>query len=112
MVDHGTSEQSSFEQDLRPDPAAQGQAALLLLESLIHSLLDNGSLTKAQAIVAIESALEVKEDSAAAEKEPTAVRVKSIALLTAMRNSIRAHAGRDEQVAADSSDDEADPAGD
>ena len=46
----------SFGDDRHPEPDAQGQAALLLIESLIHSLLDNGALTKPQALEAIESA--------------------------------------------------------
>jgi hypothetical protein len=85
---------SSFHQDRSPTPGAQGQAALLLVESLIHSLLDNGALTKYQAIEAIENALQVKEDSADELKEPSKTLRRSVTLLTNMQNSIRAHSGR------------------
>lgn len=87
-------EDSSFGRDPHPEPSAQGQAALLLTESLIHSLLDNGALTKAQALEAIRSALEVKEESAQDEKEPQVIHRKSVQLLTDMRQSIEAHSGR------------------
>ena len=82
---------SSFSQDREPDAGAQAQAALLLLESLIHGLIDNGTLTKAQAAEAIRDAMEVKAASAAEEKEPAATLNKSIMLLSNMLHSIDAH---------------------
>lgn len=85
---------SSFGQDRDPLPPAQGQAALLLLESLIHSLLDNGTLTKAQAIRAIDIAFEIKQESAAEAKEPAATLNKSLMLLNNMKRSLEAHTGR------------------
>ena len=69
-------------------------ARKLLIESVIHSLLDNGALTKDQALEAIRSALEVKEESAANNKEPANVLKKSLRLLTDMQASIGAHSGR------------------
>lgn len=94
MTNTTPSEDSSFGDDRSPDPNAQGQAALLLIESLIHSLIDNGALTKVQAIEAINCAFEVKEESAGEEKEPTSTLRRSLALLSGMRNSIAAHSGR------------------
>jgi len=90
---------SSFGDDRHPQPDAQGQAALLLIESLIHSLLDNGALTKPQALEAIESAMQVKEESAAEGKEPTKTLKKSLSLLINMQNSIQAHSGRYDEEA-------------
>ena len=84
---------SAFSEDRRPNGAAQAQAALLLLESLIHSLIDNGSLTKEQALEAIGSAFEVKQESESDEKEPDALRRHSLAILSSMRSSISAHSG-------------------
>jgi len=81
---------SSFAEDAHPDPAAQAQAALLLVESLIHSLLDNGGLTRDQALQAIDSAHEVKEESVGAGKEPIGTLNKSLAILAGMRRSIAA----------------------
>ena len=81
---------SAFPEDPHPDPKAQAQAALLLLESLIHSLLDNGTLSRAQVLAAIDSAHEVKAESAAAGKEPVATLNKSLAIFASMRRSIAA----------------------
>lgn len=75
-------------------PGAQRQAALLLVESLIHSLIDNGTLTQEQALEAIDSAAEVKEDSASEEKEPARTLRRSLSLRKDMRASIEAKAGR------------------
>jgi len=81
---------SSFAEDAHPDPGAQAQAALLLVESLIHSLLDNGALTHDQALQAIDSAHEVKAESIDAGKEPIDTLNKSLAILASMRRSIAA----------------------
>ncbi|WP_174275052.1 hypothetical protein [Sphingomonas bacterium] len=93
MANETSAADSSFSEDPSPMPEAQGQAALLLLESLIHSLLDNGGLTKDQAIEAIDSAMQVKEASIDEHKEDERVSRKSLTLLTSMQNSIQAHSG-------------------
>jgi hypothetical protein len=80
--------------DGAPLPEAQGQAALLLVESLIHCLIDNGALTRAQAMEAIEDAAEVKVDNAGEGKEPGETLRKSIALLRQIQISIEGSAGR------------------
>lgn len=94
MANESSAEDSSFSSDTHPLPDAQGQAALLLIESLIHSLLDNGALTKEQALEAIGSAMDVKEESAGARKEAERTLRKSLSLLTNMKLSIDAHSGR------------------
>lgn len=83
----------SFKDDPHPDGPAQAQAALLLLESLIHTLLDQGVLTKAQVLDAIATAHEVKDESAAEFKEPPERLRRSLALLANMHTSIEAHRG-------------------
>lgn len=94
MTNQTSAADSSFHNDAQPQGEAQAQAALLLIESLIHSLLDNGALTKAQAMEAIDSAAEVKAESASEEKEPERVLRKSLSLLKSMRESISSHGGR------------------
>lgn len=94
MTNPTSAEDSSFHKDASPSPDAQGQAALLLIESLIHSLIDNGALTQEQAIEALDSAMEVKEDSASEEKEPAKTLRRSLSLLQDMRASIEAKVGR------------------
>lgn len=46
----------------RAEPDAHGQAALLLTESLVHSLLGKASLTNAEAIEVIETAQDVMSE--------------------------------------------------
>ena len=99
MTNETSPTDSSFSEDRNPLPDAQGQAALLLVESLIHSLLDNGALTKPQALEAVESAMQVKGDSAGDRKEPPRTLRKSLSLLTAMQLSIEAHSGRYDDTA-------------
>lgn len=94
MTNETPTADSSFGKDRHPSPDAQGQAALLLIESLIHSLLDNGALTKDQALEAIGSAMQVKEESASEEKEPSGTLRRSLGLLINMEQSITAHSGR------------------
>lgn len=94
MTNDTSTADSSFGKDRHPSPDAQGQAALLLIESLIHSLLDNGALTKHQALEAINSAMEVKEESASEGKEPSETLRRSLGLLINMERSITAHSGR------------------
>lgn len=84
---------SAFRQDHAPQGDAQAQAALLLVESLIHTLIDNGTLSKAQALGAVESAFDVKEESVDEGKEPPDTLRRSLALLSTIRNSIEAHSG-------------------
>ena len=94
MTNTNSTRDSSFGDDPHPQPAAQGQAALLLIESLIHSLLDNGALTKLQALEAVESAMQVKEESSGDGKEPRSTVQKSLGLLVSMQRSLEAHSGR------------------
>ncbi|WP_267387381.1 hypothetical protein [Sphingomonas sp. GC_Shp_3] len=91
MMNQTPTADSSFKSDRQPSGDAQAQASLLLVESLVHSLLDNGALSKAQALEAIDSAYTVKEESAKDEKELAATLRHSLALLEKMRNSINAH---------------------
>ena len=94
MSNDTPSEDFSFGADTKPMGDAQGQAALLLVESLIHSLLDNGTLTKDQVLDAITSATQVKEESASEHKESERTLRRSLTLLTNMHASIEAHRGR------------------
>lgn len=48
----------------RPEPDAYGQAALLLSESILHALIDAGTLTLAQANDAVRIACELKAELA------------------------------------------------
>jgi hypothetical protein len=72
------------------EPDAHGQAALLLSESVLHALVDNATLTNAEAIDIIEIAAEVKQEVAAATGESKGRMHESLDLLSKMAGSFRA----------------------
>jgi hypothetical protein len=69
------------------EPDAHGQAALLLTESLIHTLVENSAITNGQAIEVIRTAAEVKVEVATAAHESTGRMQESLALLSKMASS-------------------------
>ena len=69
------------------EPDAHGQAALLLTESLIHTLVDNSAITNVQAIELIRIAAEVKVEVATAAHESNGRMQESLALLSKMASS-------------------------
>lgn len=72
-----------------PEPDAHGQAAMLLVESLIHGLVGRSVLSAADAVEIVEVAAEVKADMAIDIGEtPEALR-RSLNLLTAVSDSLR-----------------------
>jgi hypothetical protein len=64
-----------------------GRAALLLVESLIHALVEKAVLTRAEAIEVIDIAVDVEEELALAELSPGAPLRKS--LLAPLASSFR-----------------------
>lgn len=69
------------------EPDAHGQAALLLTESLIHMLVECGSITNTQAVEVVQVAAEVKVEVATSAGE-SAKRIKeSLDLLAKMQSS-------------------------
>jgi hypothetical protein len=69
------------------EPDAHGQAALLLTESLIHTLVENSAITNDQAIEVIRIAAEVKVEVATAAHESNGRMQESLALLSKMASS-------------------------
>ena len=72
------------------EPDAHGQAALLLTESLIHTLVDAAVLTTADAVQIVRSAAEVKVEVAMAAMESDTRMRESLKLLDRMRRSFEA----------------------
>ena len=65
-----TTNDNNFEQGTIPSvPDAHGAAALLLVESLIHSLCEHAVLNTSQAVAIVERAVEVQYDLAIAADE-------------------------------------------
>jgi hypothetical protein len=72
------------------EPDAHGQAALLLTESLIHTLVENSTITNVEAIELIRTAAEVKVEVATAAHESDRRMKESLALLSKMESSFEA----------------------
>jgi hypothetical protein len=73
--------------ELKNEPDAHGQAALLLTESLIHMLVDSQILSLRQALEVIQIAAEVKSEVAAAAGESNDRMNASLALLRGISRS-------------------------
>lgn len=73
---------------LRPD--AHGQAALLLVESLVHGLIARRVITVADAVEIVDVAAEVTADLGIDRGDPPARRRCSMHLLNAVSSSLRA----------------------
>ena len=73
--------------NLTPDP--HGQAALMLCESLMVLLVEEGILRKEQCIEAVEGVVEVKQEIAGTS-ESVVVSMASISLLRAVAQSVSA----------------------
>jgi hypothetical protein len=71
-----------------PAPDPHGQAALLLVESLMHVLVEAGVLTIRQAVDAAVTAAEVKDDIADAGGEPKVLAELSRMLLVNIAASL------------------------
>jgi len=70
-------------------PDAHGQAAVLLVESLIHGLVARSILSVADAIEIVDIAAEVKLDIAEEMGDSPATMRKSLGILGAMSDSLK-----------------------
>lgn len=74
------------------EPDAHGQAALLLVESLIHDLVGRSVISVQEAIDIVEVAAEVKAEVAADLGDSPATMRHSLALLESIGRSLRGDA--------------------
>jgi nucleoside-diphosphate-sugar epimerase len=72
----------------RRDPDAHGQAAMLLVESLIHGLIARSFISTEDAIEIISVAAEVKEEVAYDLGDSPATMRKSLTILESIRGSL------------------------
>jgi hypothetical protein len=77
------------------EPDAHGQAALLLTESLVHTLVGKHILTNRDAIDLIQVAADVKVEVATAAGESETRMRESLALLSKMAESFKADAAEE-----------------
>ncbi|QNE05949.1 hypothetical protein [Croceicoccus marinus] len=68
---------------------ANGQAAVLLVESLIHALVARAIITAADAVEVIEVAFDVIEEMSAEEGDRTPAMDRSLAVLSAIHKSLK-----------------------
>ena len=78
-------------QAARVEPDAHGQAALLLVESILHILVETTTLTSSEALAAVQTAAEVKFEVASATGETIGRMKQSLALLEAIGSSFEAY---------------------
>jgi len=71
------------------EPDAHGQAAILLVESLIHGLVERSIISTGDAIDIVEAAAEVKVDIATDIGESEGTMLRSLNLLTGISDSLR-----------------------
>ena len=69
-------------------PDAMGQAALLLVESLVHGLIARKLITVADAVDIVEVATEVKEEKAVELGDDKATMERSLTLLGSIHRSL------------------------
>lgn len=71
------------------EPDAHGQAAILLVESLIHGLVERSIISTGDAIDIVEAAAEVKVDIATDIGESAGTMQRSLDLLTGISDSLQ-----------------------
>lgn len=69
-------------------PDAHGQAAMLLVESLVHGLIERSVLTVADAVEIVETAAHVKEEVASELGDSPANLRKSLTILETLMASL------------------------
>jgi len=74
--------------DARREPDAHGQAAMLLVESLIHGLIARSAISVVDAIEIVEVAVEVKAEIAADLGESLATLDRSLTILRSISMSL------------------------
>jgi hypothetical protein len=76
----------------RPEPDAHGQAAMLLVESLIHGLIARSVISTEEAIEIVDVAAEIKAEVAADLGDSPATMQHSLALLASISQSLKGDA--------------------
>ena len=76
----------------RREPDAHGQAAMLLVESLIHGLVERSVISAEEAVEIVETAAEVKAEVAADLGDSPETMRGSLALLESISRSLKGDA--------------------
>lgn len=81
---------AKFAAEFGLEPDAHGQAALLLAESILHALVDSGTLSNSEAVEVVRTAASVKLEVATAAGESKKRMNESLELLARMASSLEA----------------------
>ena len=88
MADNRSDQDRSLGTGRLPAIGAHGEAAILLVESLIHGLIARGGLSTAEAIEIIDDAAQVKADITAENGRPSDEPCYAVTLLRAISISL------------------------
>jgi hypothetical protein len=89
MVDPTSNDNDAARADARPQGSdAHGQAAMLLVESLIHGLIARSVISVEDAVEIVAIAADVKEQIAGELGDSPATREKSLAMLDSIHASL------------------------
>lgn len=72
-----------------PEPDAHGQAAMLLVESLLHGLIDRRVISVADAVEIVDVAVEVKRDIGEDLGDSPATLKRSVTMLQAISSTLK-----------------------
>lgn len=89
MSDQTNDNETPRAADVRREPDMHGQAAMLLIESLIHGLIARGVLSVADAFEIVDVAAEVKMEIGADLGDSPSTMRGSLALLSSIGASLR-----------------------
>lgn len=83
-----TTNDNGVRRDVGMDDEPNGEAALLLVESLLHGLIARGVISVEDAVEFVDIAAEVAEEIAGDAGDPVAKTAKALTLLSAIRASL------------------------
>ena len=86
MVSYNDNEHSRSQ----PRSEASGQAAILLVETLLHKLVERSIISLKDAVEIVDTAIEVGAETQDDANSPTAANPGTMAMLTTIGDSLRA----------------------
>ncbi len=89
MAEIFSNDNGTYPEPLHGEPDAHGQAALLLVESVLHGLIEQSVFTVEKAVALIDIAREVNRDIGADRGDSPATLQKSSMLLAAISTSLQ-----------------------
>lgn len=92
-MNSGDNDPNRVREASRPDPDAHGQASLLIVESLLHGMIEKRLLTVEEAVEIMTAACEVKEEIASESVESVDTAEHSLDLIARITASLKIDEG-------------------